>query len=87
MPTELSKVKNVGPKTIIWLNDIGIYTLEDIEALGVVEVYRRLKQAYPHKVSLNALYGLQAAVLGIHWLALPPEMKAELKAQVEDLQR
>lgn len=87
MATELAKLKNLGPKTSAWLNDIGIYTLEDIEALGVAEVYKRLKEAYPHKVSLNALYGLQAAVLGIPWLALPPDMKAELKAQVEDLRR
>jgi DNA transformation protein len=59
--------------------------LEDIETLGVVEVYRRLKGAYPHKVTLNALYGLQAAVPGVHWLALPPEMKEELKAQASQL--
>lgn len=84
MPIDLSNLKGLGPKTTAWLNDIGIHTLEDIEALGVVEVYKRLKEAYPHKVSLNALYGLQAAVLGIHWLALPPEMKAELKAQVSE---
>jgi len=84
MSTELSKLKNFGPKTTDWLNDIGIHTLEDIEALGVVEVYKSIKEAYPHKVSLNALYGLQAAVLGIHWLALPPEMKAKLKAQVSE---
>lgn len=87
MPSELSKLKGIGPKTTGWLNDIGIYTLEDIEALGVVEVYKRLKAAYPHKVSLNALYGLQAVVLGIHWLALPPAMKAELKAQVSESSR
>ena len=84
MTTKLSKLKGIGPKTTVWLNDIGIYTLEDIEALGVVEVYKRLKRAYPHKVSLNALYGLQAAILGIHWNALPLDMKAELRAQAEE---
>ena len=84
MTTELSKLKGIGPKTTEWLNDIGVYTLEDIEALGVVEVYKRLKRAYPHKVSLNALYGLQAAVLDTHWNALSPDMKAELRAQVEE---
>jgi hypothetical protein len=82
MAIELTKLKNLGPKTTAWLNDIGIYTLEDIEAAGVVEVYQHLKEAYPHKVTLNALYGLQAAVLGIHWLALTPAMKEELKAQI-----
>ena len=84
MTTELSKLKGIGPKTTEWLNDIGVDTLVDLEALGVVEVYKRLKRAYPHKVSLNALYGLQAAVLGIHWNALPLDMKAELRAQAEE---
>jgi len=84
MTTELSKLKGIGPKTTEWLNDIGVDTLVDLEALGVVEVYKRLKRAYPHKVSLNALYGLQAAILGIHWNALPLDMKAELRAQAEE---
>jgi DNA transformation protein len=78
-----AKSSEFGPKSTAWLNSIGIYTLDDVEAIGVVEVYRRLKEAYPHKVTLNMLYGLQAAVLGIPWQALTPDMKAELRAQVE----
>jgi DNA transformation protein len=81
MTAKPARIGNLGPKTSAWLNDIGIYTLEDIEALGVVEVYKRLKEANPHRVSLNALYGLQAAVLGTSWLALSPDMKEELKTQ------
>jgi DNA transformation protein len=81
----LSEVRNIGPKTLTWLHEIGVYTLSDLEDLGAVEVYKRLKASRPHQVSLNALWGLQAAILNIHWNALPPEMKAELRAQVEDL--
>jgi DNA transformation protein len=84
MATKPAKISNLGPKSTAWLNDIGIYTLDDVEAIGVVEVYRRLKDAYPHKVTLNMLYGLQAAVLGIPWQALTPDMRAELRAQVEN---
>jgi DNA transformation protein and related proteins len=82
--TRLTKLKNFGPKSAEWLNEIGVYTLEDVEREGVVEVYKRVKDAFPHKVSLNMLWGLQAAVLGIHWNAVPPEMRAELKAQLDD---
>jgi DNA transformation protein and related proteins len=78
-------IKNIGPKTSAWLHKVGVHTLEDIEALGVVEVYKRLKTAFPNKVSLNALYGLQAAILNTHWNNLPPDMKADLKAQVKDV--
>jgi len=48
-----------------------------------VEAYRRLKASRPTEVTLNALWGMQAALLNIHWNMLTPEMKAELKAQIE----
>jgi DNA transformation protein len=83
MAAKSGKMQGFGPQSTIWLNSIGIYTLEDVETVGVVEVYRRLKAAYPQKVTLNMLYGLQAAVLGIPWQAITPDMKAELRAQVE----
>lgn len=77
-------IRNIGPKTLSWLHEIGIHTQSDLEDLGAVEVYKRLKAAFPHKVSLNALYGLHGAILNLHWNALPPDMKAELKAQVQE---
>jgi DNA transformation protein len=81
---ELSAIRNIGPKTMSWLHAVGIHTQADLEDLGAVEAYKRLKAAFPHKVTLNALYGLQGAILNIHWNALPPDMKADLKAQVTE---
>ena len=82
-----SGLQYFGEKSAAWLNAIGVYTLADIEREGVIEVYIRVKRAFPHKVTLNMLWGLQAAVLGIPWYALPPEMKADLRAQVEAADR
>lgn len=76
-------MKNMGPKSREWLASVGIRTLDDVAALGVVETYKRVKAAYPEKVSLNLLYGLQAALLDIPWNELPPDIKAELRKQVE----
>lgn len=76
-------MKNMGPKSREWLASVGIHTLEDVAVLGVVETYRRVKAAYPEKVSLNLLYGLQAALLDLPWNELAPDIKAELKKQVE----
>jgi DNA transformation protein and related proteins len=76
-------MKNLGPKSSVWLAAVGIHTLDDVVALGVVETYKRVKAAYPEKVSLNLLYGLQAALLDISWNELPPDIKAELKRQVD----
>ena len=76
-------MKNMGPKSSEWLASVGIQTLDDVAALGVVETYKRVKAAYPDKVSLNLLYGLQAALLDLPWNELPADIKAELKKQVE----
>ena len=79
----MTPIKNMGPKSRVWLHEIGIDTLEDLEAIGAVEAYRQLKTSRPTEVTLNMLWGLQGALLNIHWNALPPDMKADLKAQVE----
>lgn len=77
-------MKNLGPKSTEWLASIGVHTLDDVAQLGVVETYQRVKAAYPDKVSLNLLYGLQAALLDIRWDELPPDIKSDLKRQVEE---
>jgi DNA transformation protein len=77
-------VKNIGPKSKQWLASIGVHTLDDVVNLGVVETYKRVKAAYPEKVSLNLLYALQAAIFDLRWNELPPDIKEELKQQVEN---
>ena len=77
-------MKNMGPKSSEWLASVGAHSLDDVAKLGVVETYRRVRAAYPEKVSLNLLYGLQAALLDLPWNELPPDIKEELKKQVGD---
>jgi hypothetical protein len=76
-------VRNIGPKSKQWLASIDVHTMDDIVNLGVLETYKRVKAAYPEKVSLNLLYALQAALLDLPWNELPPDIKEELKQQVE----
>jgi DNA transformation protein len=85
--TSQPSLKNIGPKTSGWLRDVGIYSMKDLEALGAAAAYVRLRAAFPRKVSLNALWGLQGALLGIRWNQLPETMKADLLAQVQELER
>jgi DNA transformation protein len=77
-------MKNICTKSSEWLASAGVNSLDDVARLGVVETYMRVKAAYPEKVSLNLLYGLQAALLDLPWNELPPDIKAELKRQVEN---
>ena len=76
-------MRNIGPKSKQWLASIDVHTLDDVVSLGVMETYKRVKAAYPENVSLNLLYVLQAALLDLPWNELPPDIKKELKQQVE----
>ena len=78
-------MKNLGPKSTAWLASIGIFSLDGVAKIGVIETYKQVKAAYPEKVSLNMLYGLQAALMNIHWKDLPLDIKEDLKRQVENL--
>ncbi|MCI0714579.1 MAG: TfoX/Sxy family protein [Chloroflexi bacterium] len=82
--TKLTDVRGIGPTTTEWLNEIGIHTLEDIQALGAVETYKRLKRAFPKFVTLNALWGLEAVLNDMDWRDISPERKAELRKLIED---
>jgi DNA transformation protein len=74
-------VRNLGPKSSEWLASIGVHSLEDIARVGVVETYKRVKAAYPEKVTLNMLWGLQATLLDIPWNELPPDIKDQLRKE------
>ena len=77
-------MKNIGPKSSEWLASVGIHSLDDVAQVGVVEAYKRVKEAYPEKVTLNMLWGLQAALLDLPWNQLPLDIKEDLRKQVEE---
>jgi DNA transformation protein and related proteins len=77
-------MKNLGPKSSEWLASINVHSLEDVAKLGVVETYKRVKAAYPEKVTLNMLWGLQAALLDIPWNELPSDIKDQLRKEAEE---
>ena len=81
MDAPISTLPGVGPVTQGWLEEAGIRTVADLRAIGSVEAYRRLKFMFPRRVSLNALYGLEAALRGCSWLHLPPDVKTALQSE------
>jgi len=79
---DISDLRNLGPKTKQWLNAVGIYDRQRMEKLGSIAIYRLLKER-GYNVSLNLVYGIEAALLDIDWRDLPPEMKAELRKELK----
>jgi DNA transformation protein len=77
----IDTLPGIGPVTQNRLQEAGISTVGDLQAMGSVEAYRRLKFMLPRQVSLNGLYALEAALRGCHWLDLPQDVKATLQQQ------
>jgi DNA transformation protein and related proteins len=80
---DLARLPGFGPASAQWLVDIGIESFDDIDRLGSVEVFRRLRASRPG-VSINALWALECLVLGCHWRDLPADRKARLRADLTD---
>ena len=78
-----SDLPNLGPKTDLWLAEVGINTIAELRRVGAVAAYRRLKHWNPRLVSLNALYAMHAAIEGTHWRAVDDETKARLRSEAE----
>lgn len=82
--SEISDLRNLGGKSEEWLNAIGVFTRQDLERLGSVEIYRSLKEAgFP--VSLNLVWGIEGALADLDWRELPADLKAELRAEIRKL--
>lgn len=77
----IDSLPGIGPVTRDRLQEAGIRTVSDLKAIGSVEAYRRLKFMLPRHVSLNALYGLEAALRGCHWLDLPQDVRTALQRE------
>ena len=76
------KIRNVGPKSAAWLRQVGVRTQEDLERLGPVDAFMKVKRA-GFRPSLNLLYALAGAIENCHWADLPDERKAALVLAAE----
>jgi len=77
-----NKIRNVGPKSAAWLRQVGVRTQEDLQRLGPVEAFMKVKRA-GFRPSLNLLYALAGAIENCHWADLPDESKTALVLAAE----
>jgi|GEM_PF-857403 len=82
----LQSALNLGPKSSAWLREIGLTSLEEVRALGPLEVCRRLHAA-GRPVSAVMAYALEGALTGCHWNAIPWETKEFLATEFAQMKR
>lgn len=71
-------LRNLGPRSVDLLAEVGITTVEQLHELGSVEAYRRLRFAFGKRVSLNMLWAMEAGLRDMHWKYLTPADKEKL---------
>jgi hypothetical protein len=77
-----AKLRNIGPKSMAWLRQTGVRTLEDLQAVGALAAYVRVKRA-GFRPSLNLLYALEGAILDCHWQDIPDARRTQLVTEAE----
>jgi len=80
--TAAPKIRNIGPKSMAWLRQTGVRTIEDLQSVGALAAFVRIKRA-GFRPSLNLLYALEGAILGCHWQEIPDTRRAELVQAAE----
>lgn len=84
MNNDLNNLKNLGNTSINWLNAVGVNSFDDLQQLGAVAAYTKVKQR-GFKVSKVFLYALQGALTSIHWSELDDNQKEALVNEAESL--
>ena len=77
------KLRNIGPKSMAWLRQTGVRSLDDLKAVGSLAAYVRVKRA-GFKPSLNLLYALEGAILDCHWQEIPDDRRSALIVQADE---
>lgn len=81
--SDLLQLKNLGATSVNWLRAVGIHSREELERIGPVGAYNRVRSR-GIRVSRVLLYALQGALLGVHWNELDPALKQQLVAEADE---
>lgn len=80
----VESLRGLGPKSAAALEEIGIKTRMDLERIGPVEAYLKLKeQSTVIKPSLNFLYALVGALENRHWKEIAKKEKQRLLIEID----
>ena len=83
--SELSKLKNIGTTIENRLNDVGIFSKNDLKKLGVVNTYQKIQHRNLGKTIpvCYYLYSLQGALENKHWDDISEKTKKKLRDEIE----
>lgn len=81
MPTP-SDLPGLGPKSLAMLAAAGIHGRADVERLGAVRAYLKVKAA-GQNASLNLLWAMEGALTGQDWRVVAREERTHLLLELD----
>jgi len=75
---ELGGLINIGKAVEGQLNEVGIYTVEELKAVGSKHAWLKIR-GIDCSACINRLCALEGAIQGIRWHDLDMDKKSELK--------
>jgi len=81
---KLTELKNIGKKIAGRLNEVGIFSEEELRVVGSVEAHRMIKEIYSDETLpvCYYLYSFEGALCDKHWDDIGEQRKRELKAKI-----
>lgn len=85
---ELTSLPNIGPEAAQWLAAAGIRTPAELRAIGSVAAAQRIRSLRPEDPPCRSmLSGLEGAIRGIRWHAIPRQEREALWEQYQAVRR
>lgn len=83
---KLIELKNIGKKLAIRLNEIGVFSEQELRLLGAVEAHKLIKQKYPNETLANCyyLYSFEGALTDQHWNSIGEAKKQQLVKEIKN---
>jgi DNA transformation protein len=75
---ELSKLPNIGKEVERQLNEVGIFTYDELKAIGTEQAWLKI-QEIDSSACIHRLLALEGAIQGMKKAALPQQRKMDLK--------
>ena len=80
--TGITALRNLGPVSARWLEEVGIRSEAQLRAVGSVGAFRMVAMA-GYRPSLNLAYAMEAALRGVRWTELSAEERARIRRALD----
>lgn len=80
----LTDLKNIGKKIAGWLNEVGIFSEDELRFVGAAGAHRMIKDKYPDETLpvYYYLYSFAGTLNDKHWDEIGQKRKQELKVEI-----